>query len=399
MFTNMPALSPAQITLQTRPPHTWIESHFWHQCRRRSGGGRTTYIDVIVATWTTTAGRSAGTYQQSRAAKSTVLTVSILTIRLWYWWSPVVRSYSRDRSTSTETGAAVPGTAKLLSLFHNVLLLSETPNNQPRMHGSLAFWKTRLTCSVTSRFGCSFLMVSLNIQTISYDTTSPERHWYPRTHPETSRPMDWEELSTNHQCNGAGKPLPGPSIRLQRCSKIHIDVQYYAQSCEHPARWPRPSTRQPTHQKLPQWETETPESLYWGILQLLCNSHCYPPMRQRLILSRPSRVSWQHRLPHRHALLICVILLWKPADYITRTRTIPIRCNKINRENMALTMVAPFWVSSQMMHSYTQWRGWLHRSGGFFIHTQPVPCRQICIRLLSSVMCVRSWTLTLNSTV
>ena len=28
---------------------------------------------------------------------------------------------------------------------------------------------TRLTCGVTSRFGCSFLLVSLNIQTISYD--------------------------------------------------------------------------------------------------------------------------------------------------------------------------------------------------------------------------------------
>ena len=125
----MPALSPAQITLQARPPHTWIESHFWHQCRRRSGGGRTTCTSVIAAKRTTTTGRSAGTYQLSRAVKSTVLTVSTLTTSLWYWWSLVIRSYGRDRSTSTETGAAVPGTPKLLSLFHDVLLLSETPNN------------------------------------------------------------------------------------------------------------------------------------------------------------------------------------------------------------------------------------------------------------------------------
>ena len=79
----------------------------------------------------TTTGRSAGTYQLSRAVKSTVLTVSTLTIRLWYWWLLVVRSYGRDRSISTETGAAVPGTPKLLSLFHDVLLLSESPNNHP----------------------------------------------------------------------------------------------------------------------------------------------------------------------------------------------------------------------------------------------------------------------------
>ena len=65
MFTNMPALSPAPITHQTRPPHTWIESHFWHQCRRRSGGGRTTCTGVIAANRTTTTGRSTGTYQLS----------------------------------------------------------------------------------------------------------------------------------------------------------------------------------------------------------------------------------------------------------------------------------------------------------------------------------------------
>ena len=46
-----------------------------------------------------------------------------------------------------------------------------------------------------------------------------------------------------------------------------------------------------------------------------------PPMWRRLTLSRPSRVSWQRRLYHSHALLICVILLWRPADYTTRTRT------------------------------------------------------------------------------
>ena len=131
MFTNMPALSPALITHQTRPPHTWIESHFWRQCRRRSGGGRTTCTGVIAANRTTTTGRSTGTYQLSRAVRSTGLTGQTLTIRLWYWWSLVVRSYGRDRSTSTETGAAVPGTPKLLSLFHDVLLLSESPNNHP----------------------------------------------------------------------------------------------------------------------------------------------------------------------------------------------------------------------------------------------------------------------------
>ena len=127
----------AQNALNRWPSSPWpgpCSSLAWPHgihCRRRSGGGRTTYIDVIAATWTTTTGRSAGTYQLSRAAKSTVLTVSTLTIRLWYWWSLVVRSYGRDRSTSTETGAPVPGTPKLLSPFHDVLLLSETPNNHP----------------------------------------------------------------------------------------------------------------------------------------------------------------------------------------------------------------------------------------------------------------------------
>ena len=102
-----------------------------YQCRRRSGGGRTTCTGVIAANRTTTTGRSTGTYQLSRAVRSTGLTGQTLTIRLWYWWSLVVRSYGRDRSTSTETGAAVPGTPKLLSLFHDVLLLSESPNNHP----------------------------------------------------------------------------------------------------------------------------------------------------------------------------------------------------------------------------------------------------------------------------
>ena len=44
-----------------------------------------------------------------------------------------------------------------------------------------------------------------------------------------------------------------------------------------------------------------------------------PPMWRRLTLSRPSRVSWQGRLYHSRALLTCVILLWRPADYTTRT--------------------------------------------------------------------------------
>ena len=104
---------------------------YWLHCRRRSGGGRTTCTGMIAANRTTTTGRSTGTYQLSRAVRSTGFTGQTLTIRLWYWWSLVVRSYGRDRSTSTETGAAVPGTPKLLGLFHDVLLLSESPNNHP----------------------------------------------------------------------------------------------------------------------------------------------------------------------------------------------------------------------------------------------------------------------------
>ena len=50
--------------------------------------------------------------------------------------------------------------------------------------------------------------------------------------------------------------------RPQRGSKAHTDVQDYAQSCEHPARWPRPATRQSMNQKLTQEETATPQSLY-----------------------------------------------------------------------------------------------------------------------------------------
>ena len=106
MFANMPALSPALITHQTRPPHTWIESHFWHQCRRRSGGGRMTCIGVIAATRTTTTGRSAGTYQLSRAVRSTGFAVSTLTLS-WYWWTGgYILLYGRHRRESIETGAA-----------------------------------------------------------------------------------------------------------------------------------------------------------------------------------------------------------------------------------------------------------------------------------------------------
>ena len=49
-------------------------------------------------------------------------------IRGDHWW---LLLDCRDRRASTETGAAVPGTPKLLSLFHDVLLLLETPNKHP----------------------------------------------------------------------------------------------------------------------------------------------------------------------------------------------------------------------------------------------------------------------------
>ena len=57
----------------------------------------------------------------------------------------------------------------------------------------------------------------------------------------------------------------GMSFNMDKCN---IMTQDYAQSCEHSAKWPRPSTRQPMHQKLPQQETATPQTLYQGIAQL-----------------------------------------------------------------------------------------------------------------------------------
>ena len=56
------------------PDHCGIEKYVSQghkkHCRRRSGGGRTTCTSVIAAKRTTTTGRSAGTYQLSRAVKS-----------------------------------------------------------------------------------------------------------------------------------------------------------------------------------------------------------------------------------------------------------------------------------------------------------------------------------------
>ena len=107
--------------LHRPPPRTWIKSHFWRQCRRRSGGGRT-----MLSVWSRQLGPqqrvlNAGTHQLSEAVKSHVFTG----IRGDRWW---LLLDCRDRRASTEMGAAVPGTPKLLSLFHDVLLLSETPN-------------------------------------------------------------------------------------------------------------------------------------------------------------------------------------------------------------------------------------------------------------------------------
>ena len=76
-----------------------------------------------------------------------------------------------------------------------------------------------------------------------------------------------------------------------------------------------------------------------------------PPMWRRLTLSRPSRVSWQRRLYHSHALLICVILLWRPADYTTRTRTEPERSrafqsvmNNVNLPVSAWNLNHDYWL-------------------------------------------------------
>ena len=66
-------------------------------------------------------------------------------IRGDHWW---LLLDCRDRRASTEMDAAVPGTPKLLSLFHDVLLLSENLNNHPNPR-LLAFKMTRLTCRLT----------------------------------------------------------------------------------------------------------------------------------------------------------------------------------------------------------------------------------------------------------
>ena len=68
--------------------HTPFCTGLWVWCRRWSGGRRTTFTGVIAANRTTSTGRSAGTYQLSRAVRSAGFTVSTLTLS-WYWWSLV----------------------------------------------------------------------------------------------------------------------------------------------------------------------------------------------------------------------------------------------------------------------------------------------------------------------
>ena len=75
----------------------------WRHCRRRSGGGRTTCIGVIAATRTSTPGNSTGTYQLSRAVKSTGFAVSTLTLVITGGY---ILLYGRHRRESIETGAA-----------------------------------------------------------------------------------------------------------------------------------------------------------------------------------------------------------------------------------------------------------------------------------------------------
>ena len=73
MFTNMTARSPmlwSQHTPWNRPPHTWIKSHFWHQCRRRSGGGWTMLLVRSRQLGPQQRVISAGTHLLSQAVKS-----------------------------------------------------------------------------------------------------------------------------------------------------------------------------------------------------------------------------------------------------------------------------------------------------------------------------------------
>ena len=153
MFTNRDSdrqRSGWHNVLLNLPPRTWIKSHFWHQCRRRSGGGRT-----MLLVWSRQLGpqqrvKSAGTHQLSEAVKSHVLKRETL----YTWWSLVVSFYCRDRSTSTETGAAVPGTPKLLRLFHDLLLLSETPNNHPEYRAPGPRFNIKMSSYQYRKFHC-----------------------------------------------------------------------------------------------------------------------------------------------------------------------------------------------------------------------------------------------------
>ena len=63
------------------------------------------------------------------------------------------------------------------------------------------------------------------------------------------------------------------------------------------------------HQKLPQQETATPQTLYQGVAQ-------FPTYVVEAGSIEASKNQLAAQTTHSHALLICVILLWKLTDYI-----------------------------------------------------------------------------------
>ena len=81
----------------------------------------------------------------------------------------------------------------------------------------------------------------------------------------------------------------------------------------------------------------------------------------RLTLSKPLRVSWQCRLLHSQAFLICTILLLRPPDYFTRTR------NRTRDNGSRLHYCCPFIVYSRFYNSYFGFSFWPERRPHFIV--------------------------------